>query len=105
MQKLLLASNGKFLIEEGYKLLGIPTAQLKIGYVTTASKGVEDRSYVERNKEDMAAQGYHFEEIDIEGRTEQQLYDSFKDKNVIVKAGKVWFLSKIAEYQRLLESF
>ena len=29
----------------------------------------------------------------------------FKDKNVIVKADKIWFLSKIAEYQRLLESF
>ena len=44
--KLLLASNGGFLIEHGYALLGIPKSEMRIGYVTTASKGVEDLSYL-----------------------------------------------------------
>ncbi len=95
MKKLLLASNGTFLIEQGYGLLGVPLAQIKIGYVTTASKGAESTAYLERHKKAMTERGYNFEETDIEGKGEQELRDFFKDKNVIhVEGGNTFYLLK-----------
>ncbi|MEK7557991.1 MAG: hypothetical protein AAB530_02170 [Patescibacteria group bacterium] len=37
--KLILASDLSFLLKYGYNLTGIPKSEMKIGYVTTASKG------------------------------------------------------------------
>ena len=95
MKKLLLASDGAFLIHEGYKLLGTPKAKLNIGYVTTASKGVGSREYVERHKAAMTAAGYRFAEIDIEGKTKAKLYAFFRNKNVIhAEGGNTFYLLK-----------
>lgn len=85
--KLLLASNGGFLIEKGYQILGIPKEQIKIGYVTTASKGTKNLEYLERHRQQMRDNGYNFQEIDIEGKTEKELRDFFKDKNIIHMEG------------------
>jgi len=95
MKKLLLASDGGFLINEGYKLLGIATKDLNIGYVTTAKKGVTDWGYVNRHMQAMTAQGYAFEEIDIEGKTKRELSNFFDDKNVVqVEGGNTFYLLK-----------
>jgi len=83
MKKLLLASNGSFLISHGYRLLGIPGKRLNIAYITTASKGVTNKDYLERHKKAMKEHGYAFEEIDIEGKNVRGLKKSFKGKNVI----------------------
>ncbi len=94
--KILLASNGKFLIEQGYKLLGIPTEQVRIGYITTASKGVEDLDYLDRHKEEMKNAGYSFEEIDIEGKSEKEIFSFFSDKNIVhVEGGNTFYLLKV----------
>jgi len=37
--KLILASDLSFLFKYGYELTGIPKDQMRIGYITTASKG------------------------------------------------------------------
>lgn len=93
--KLLLASNGKFLIDRGYALLRMQKSDIRIGYVTTASKGVEDVQYLEDHKQAMRECGYAFEELDIEGKTKRQLYEFFKDKNVIhVEGGNTFYLLK-----------
>ena len=94
--KLLLASNGKFLIKEGYKSLGIAKNDIKIGYITTASKGVEDKSYIERHRKEMAEEGYFFEEFDIEGKTKEEILKFFKNKNIIhVEGGNTFYLLKV----------
>jgi len=94
--KLLLASNGKFLIEEGYKLLGIPQDKIRIGWITTASKGVEKLDYLERHKKAMRDEGYKFEEFDIEGKTENEILNFFADKNVIhIEGGNTFYLLKV----------
>ncbi len=93
--KLLLASNGGFLIKHGYDLLGIPKSEMRIAYVTTASKGVESLSYLERHQQVMRDGGYTFEEIDIEGKTKDELYEFFKNKNVVhVEGGNTFYLLK-----------
>ncbi len=85
--KLLLASNGGFLFDKGYEILGIPRSEMHIGYVTTASKAVPNLDYITRHKQAMKEQGYSYEEIDIEGKSEEELRSFFKDKNIIHMEG------------------
>ena len=94
--KILLASNGKFLTEEGYKLLGIPKDKIRIGWVITASKGVEKPDYLERHRQAMKDVGYAFEEFDIEGKNEDKILNFFADKNVIhIEGGNTFYLLKV----------
>ena len=94
--KILLASNGGFLIGQGYNLLGIPKDEIRIGWITTASKGVEKLDYLERDKKAMNEEGYRFEEFDIEGKTQEQIMDFFADKNVVhVEGGNTFYLLKV----------
>ena len=94
--KMLLASNGQFLINEGYKFLGIPKEQIRIGYITTASKKATDSGYIREYTRMMRNNGYKFEEIDIENKSRDELVDFFKDKNIIhMEGGNTFYLLKI----------
>ena len=93
--KLLLASNGQFLIEEGYNLLGIPKDKIRIGYITTASKDVSSTEYIKTHKQLMKDNGYSFEEIDIEDKSEDDLKKFFSNKNIIhMEGGNTFYLLK-----------
>ena len=90
--KLILASDLSFLLKYGYDLTGIPKAQMKIGYITTASKG--DRGDFSRKlKYAIKENGYDFDEIDIEGKTKEELKTFFKDKNIVhMEGGNSFYL-------------
>ena len=92
--KLILASDLSFLLKYGYNLTGIPKDQMRIGYITTASKG--DRGDFSRKlKYSIKENGYDFEEIDIEGKTKKEIKDFFKDKNIIhMEGGNTFYLLK-----------
>jgi len=92
--KLILASDLSFLLKYGYDLTGIPKDQMKIGYITTASKG--DRGDFSRKlKYAIKDAGYNFEEIDIEGKTKEEIKNFFKDKNIIhMEGGNTFYLLK-----------
>src|SRR3989338_7897544 len=107
MKTLLLASDGQFLFDIGFGLLGIPKDQIRILYVTTASKGVESNAYLEVHKEAMRKRGYRFEELDIEGKTETELRLATKGKNIIhVEGGNTFYLLKAVKesgFDKILE--
>lgn len=94
--KLLLTSKEKFLTSKGYHFLGIPKDQLKIGYITTALKATTNSKYLSYMKEfetEMKNDHIHFEEFDVTGKTEKEIRDFFKDKNVIqVCGGNAFYL-------------
>lgn len=96
--KLILASKEEFLLEKGYDLLGIPRDSLKIGMITTALKAVEDEEYIKYMKgyiKLMHLSGIDFKEFDIDGKTKNEIYDFFSDRNVIqVNGGNPFFLLK-----------
>ena len=93
--KLLLSSNGSFVIEEGLKLLFDNISKIKLAYITTAGKGSTDKTYLENHKEMMKKEGIDFEELDIEGKTEDELRELLKDKNAIyVEGGNTFYLLK-----------
>lgn len=94
--KILLASDGSFLIKQGYGVLGIPIDKMRIGYVTTASKVSKDRSFVDRHKQEMSQAGYYYEEFDIEGKSREEMLSFFTDKNVIhIEGGNTFYLLKL----------
>lgn len=92
--KLILASDLSFLLKYGYNLTGVSRDQMKIGYITTASKG--DRGDFSRKlKYAIRDNGYDFEEIDIEGKTKEEIKNFFKDKNIIhMEGGNCFYLIK-----------
>lgn len=93
--KLILASNLGFVLKYGYDLTDIPKDQIKIGYITTASKGATNADYVEALKVRIKEAGYYFEELDIEDKTKEELKEFFKDKNVIhMEGGNTFYLLK-----------
>lgn len=93
--KLLLASDGDFLFERGYSLLNIPKNKISIAYITTASKAASNKEYVKFYKKMMADNGYKYEELDIENKTEEDFKNFFKDKNIIyMEGGNTFYLLK-----------
>ena len=95
--KLILGSDLTFLLKYGYGLTGIPKDQMKIGYVTTASQGA--RNFGQRVKDviipTIKEAGYYLEDIDIVGKSKDELRNFFKDKNVIhVEGGNTFYLLK-----------
>lgn len=95
--KLILGSDLTFLLKYGYALTGIQKDQIKIGYVTTASQGA--RNFSQRVKDVIMPAikdaGYYFEDIDIVGKSKNELRSFFKDKNVIhIEGGNTFYLLK-----------
>lgn len=95
--KIILASDLSFLLKYGYALTGIPKDKMKIGYVITAAKvSRENKEFFVKVKDKIRGNGYSFEEIDIEGKSKEQLQDFFKDKNVVhVEGGNPFYLLKV----------
>ena len=93
--KLILASDLSFLLKYGYDLTGISKSEMKIGYVITASKGSRDKTFLEKVKNSMIENRILFEEIDIEGKSKDEMFNFFKNKNVIhVEGGNTFYLLK-----------
>lgn len=96
--KLILASKEKFLLEKGYDLLGITRENLKIGFINTAFKVVEDKEYIKYMGEYfelMKNSGIDFKQFDIEGKTKEEILDFFSNRNVIqVGGGNPFYLLK-----------
>ncbi|MFH1232718.1 MAG: Type 1 glutamine amidotransferase-like domain-containing protein [Patescibacteria group bacterium] len=92
--KLILASNLSFLLKYGYNLTGIPKSEMKIGYITTASKGART-DFNQKLKIVIRGEGYSLDEIDIEGKSEEEIKHFFKDKNIIqIDGGNTFYLLK-----------
>ncbi len=93
--KLILASDFSFLLKYGYDMTGILRSEMKIGYVTTASKGSKDKTFYEKVKNSMREDNFAFEEIDIEKKSKDEMLNFFKNKNVIhVEGGNTFYLLK-----------
>jgi len=95
--KLILSSDGSFLLKYGYEQTGIPKDQMRIGYVTTAYQVSRNNfEFFENYKNKVRDAGYNFEEIDIKDKSEEKLREFFKDKNIIhIEGGNTFYLLKI----------
>src|SRR4030043_1378453 len=92
---LLLTSAGMQVKDEILKILPKPAEQIKLAHIITASKPEKDTSYVLEDKEAMIKIDFQVEDIDIEGKTKDQLRDLLKDKDIIwVQGGNTFYLMK-----------
>ncbi|OGY50543.1 MAG: hypothetical protein A2951_02075 [Candidatus Buchananbacteria bacterium RIFCSPLOWO2_01_FULL_56_15] len=95
MKTLLLSSSGSTIFKFLPSIINKPITQLKLAWITTASKGVDDVSYLERHKQKMIELGWNFTEVDIEGKTVETLRNLLKDKDIIhVEGGNTFYLLK-----------
>jgi dipeptidase E len=95
MKTLLLTSAGMNVKEEIFKVLPKPAEQTKIAHIITASKVEDDISYMEKDKAKMIEAGFEVENIDIEGKNENELRGLFQNKDIIyVQGGNTFYLLK-----------
>lgn len=93
---LLLTSAGMQMKDEIVKLLQKPAYDITVAFITTAAKPEQDVSYVKKDWDIMRDEmGFNVEEIDIEGKTEKQVMDLIKLKDIIyVEGGNTFYLLK-----------
>ncbi|MDO8621571.1 MAG: Type 1 glutamine amidotransferase-like domain-containing protein [Candidatus Levybacteria bacterium] len=100
--KLLLTSNG---IKPGFKndflslLPNKPLNQISVSYIITAAFGENGaKSWVNIAKEDVRKLGIsNIEDLDIRGKTENELYSILSEKDVVlVNGGNTFYLLKYA---------
>ncbi len=81
--------------EEILKILPKPANQTKVAHIITASKVEEDLSYLEKENQIMKQVGLNVENVDLEGKTENELRVLLKSRDVIyVQGGNSFYLLK-----------
>lgn len=93
--KIILASVSNLIPEIIPRVTATPINQIKVGWVMTATKGATDPQFVEKQREKMKEIGWQFEEIDIEGRSQDELRKVFSTKDaILVEGGNTFYLLK-----------
>lgn len=94
-QTVLLTSAGMNVKEEILKVLSKPPSRLRLAHIITATKVEENIQYMINEENEMRKLGFHIENLDIEGKTEDELMDLLKDKDIIyVQGGNSFYLLK-----------
>ena len=72
-----------------------PFKDLRMAYVITASKGVTNTDYIERTRVFFKEQGYNYEEIDLDGKSQAQLREILQRFEIVfVEGGNSFYLLK-----------
>ena len=96
-QTILLLSSGSFLEKNFRLILGRPLKEYKLAHITTAGKGqgVRNLDYQEKTRNRLRAQECVFEDIDIDGKNEDELRAIFKNfDGVFMNGGSTFYLLK-----------
>jgi dipeptidase E len=91
---LFLASDFVSMKNDIVKLLQKPAYDITVAFISTAAKPEEDLRYLKKDWEIMRDEmGFNLEEIDIEGKTEHQVMELLKLKDIIfVEGGNTFYL-------------
>lgn len=98
MSTLFLSSSGvrkPIIRHEFSQILPKDPTQLKVVYITTAVKMAHESSYSERDLEVLKDMGFHVVELDLEGKTLQQLRQLLEGVDIIyMQGGNGFYLLK-----------
>lgn len=96
MNTLLLASSGKFITTHNIdQFLPKKLVDCKIAYIITASKKVDDTSYIDTHRQKMDELHFSYTEIDIAGKHEQELKRALDGYDIVmVEGGNTFYLLK-----------
>lgn len=95
--------------DEFLKILPKPVGEIKVVSVITAGKVYEAPWFIRQDNEAMRQLGFSVEDIDLEGKKEEELRVFFLDKNVVVvHGGNTFFLMKHVRksgFDRVIKEF
>lgn len=97
MKTLLLLSSGQFLNNDLTSYLGKPLSALRIAHIINASKGkgVNSLSHLDRAREIFKQNNCYFEDLDLDGKNEDELKRILSNFNaVFVNGGSTFYLLK-----------
>src|SRR3989338_8234749 len=96
MKIIILASSGEFVASTNIdNILPKPLSKSRILYITTASKKVNDDSYVEKTRQKIGELSFSYTEIDIAGKTEEELKKALSVSDILyVEGGNTFYLLK-----------
>src|SRR3989344_4720559 len=94
IKKILLLSSGRFLMNNP-KVFKKPFKDMKMAYVITASKGVENTDYLERARNFFKEHNYNYQELDLDGKEKRELEEILKKFEIVfVEGGNSFYLLK-----------
>lgn len=110
MSTLILASSGNTLDQKFINnFLSKPLAVSKILYVTTASKKVNDTSYVERTRQKMNELRLDYQEFDIVGKSKDTLREVLASHDILyLEGGNTFYLLKAIHdtgFEKIVKEF
>lgn len=95
MKKFLLSSKGSYITDGKYEIFDKPRNELKWAFIITASKSVPDVGYLNKHTKRMKALGWDVEEVDLDGKTPDELRKILKNKDAIhMLGGNSFYLLK-----------
>ena len=96
METLILASSGEFITANNVDyFLPKKITDCKIAYIITASKKVDDVSYIERHRQKMNELNFSYTEIDIAGKNKDELKRVLGGHDIVmVEGGNTFYLLK-----------
>jgi dipeptidase E len=109
VRKLLLASRGTFITDGQFDIFDKPKDELKWAHIITAGNSVSDRTYIRKHEERLNELGWDYEELDIAGKTPNELRDILNNKDAINMVGgnSFYLLKSIREsgFTEVLKEF
>lgn len=95
MSTILLLSTARFLMNNPPEVLGRPFNEFKMVHITTATKGVSDTAYFERNRKFFREHNYNCTEIDLDEVKGKELENVLKKAELVyVEGGNSFLLLK-----------
>ncbi len=96
MKTLILTSSGSFITANNIDhFLPKEIADCEVAYIITASKKVDDTSYIDRHRQKMNELNFSYTEIDIAGKNENELKKALDGHDIVmVEGGNTFYLLK-----------
>ena len=90
---ILLTSTGMQMKNEIVKLLQKPAYDITVAFIITAAKPQQNLDYVKKDYDIMREMGFNVAEVDIEGKTEKEVTELIRLKDIIyVEGGNTFYL-------------
>ena len=87
LQRLFLTSITENVLDKLPKFVGKTPENIKVVFIPTAADPYEDKSFMERDKIKWLEWKYNLREVDLKGKTEEQLRSSIEDCDIIYLSG------------------
>ena len=98
MKKLFLSSNACITLDKIIPLLPDVPNQLRVAFVLTASNPYKDKSWLYKDRNKLVEMGFKVKDVDIEGKTEEQVKIELTDIDVLfVSGGNTFYLLEKAK--------